>query len=237
MSASSSCLRIAPEVFARLPGLRVVTVEARGIGPASPRVEKMWIEAWQSLRRDFAYPNAQGHPRIAGWRQAMKSLGASAKDFPTSVESLVRRALKSESPFRINPLVDFYNAICLRHVVPAGGFDLESLAVERIALRFTEAGDTFQALGAEAAEPVPAGEVAYAAGKTILTRQLMWRQSHQGSIGERTRRALFVSELLPADGELAGRLEADLAAGLSELFGAQVIAAVVDEGSLSSPPG
>jgi DNA/RNA-binding domain of Phe-tRNA-synthetase-like protein len=229
-------LRIAPEVFARLPGLRVVTVMASGIGPSSPRVEPLWNEAWRDLRRGFAFPNAQSHPRIAAWRQAMKALGATPKEYPTSVESLVRRALKSETPFHVHPLVDFYNAVCLRHVVPAGGFDLESLA-GGVELRLTAGGETFQPLDGEAAESVPPGEVAYASGRTVVTRHLMWRQSRQGMIRVATRRALFVSELLAGDGELADRVESDLAGGLRDLFGAEVVSTVLDRERPSSPAG
>ena len=231
-----SGLRIAPEIFDRLPGLRVVTVAARGIGPGDSRVDAFWREAWSDLRRSFSHPSPQSHPRVAAWRAAMKGLGASPKDYPTSVEALVRRALKHEAPFRVHPLVDFYNAVCLRHVVPAGAFDLDALAPLPVDLRLTAAGDSFQALDAAQPEPVPAGEVAYAAGAVVVTRQLMWRQARQGLVGGGTRRALFVSELLPADGELALPVAADLAGGLRELFGAEVETAVLDAGSPSSLP-
>jgi DNA/RNA-binding domain of Phe-tRNA-synthetase-like protein len=84
---------------------------------------------------------------------------------------------------------------------------------------------------------VPAGEVAYAAGRVVVTRQLMWRQSRQAMIRVETRRALFVSELLPGDGDLAAPVESDLADGLRELFGAVVFSTVLDRERPSSPTG
>ena len=226
---SGAALEIAPEVFARLPGLRVVVVAAAGIAPRrAAEVEARWAAAWARVHGAFGFPNPQSHPRVAAWRAAMKEIGAPHKDYPTSVESLVRRALKSPQPFRVNPLVDFYNAVCLEHVVPAGGFDLDALDAS-LALRLTRAGDTFQALDAGAPEAVPAGEVAYAAGGAVVTRHLVWRQSRLGLVSADTRRALLVSEILPAHAELAEPVRAAIADGLRELFGAAVTSTVLAE--------
>ena len=129
-------------------------------------------------------------------------------------------------PFRVHPVVDFYNAVSLRHVVPAGAFDLAGLSGD-LELRLTREGDLFGALDAQDDEAVPPGEVAYATGATILTRHLVWRQSRRASIGVATRGALFVSELLAGPDELAPVVEAALAGGLRDLFGATVSAAVL----------
>ena len=76
------------------------------------------------------------------------------RHFPTSIEALLRRAMKGGSPFRINPLVDFYNAVSLRRVVPVGGFDLDRVPGP-LSVRLTRDGDTFSALDADGAVPVP----------------------------------------------------------------------------------
>jgi DNA/RNA-binding domain of Phe-tRNA-synthetase-like protein len=157
----------------------------------------------------------------------MRGIGAPHKEFPTSVESLVRRALKQPEPFRIHPVVDFYNALSLAHVVPAGAFDLD--AVSGVELRLTRAGDTFHSLDAEAAEAVAAGEVAYASGPQVLTRHLVWRQSRLALIAEGTRNALLMSELLGGQEALVPIVRDGLAAGARDLLGATVVAAVVSE--------
>ena len=56
----------------------------------------------------------------------MKAVGVSRKKSPSSVEALVRRAGKGGEPVSISPVVDFYNAISLKYLVPAGGFDIGS---------------------------------------------------------------------------------------------------------------
>jgi DNA/RNA-binding domain of Phe-tRNA-synthetase-like protein len=40
-------------------------------------------------------------------------MGVSGRKFPSSIEALLRRAFKGGEPLRINPLVDFYNAVSL----------------------------------------------------------------------------------------------------------------------------
>ncbi len=215
-------LTIAPEVFALLPGLRVVIVVADGIEDGDgPRVQRLWHDAWARVHTRFGFDNAQSHPHVQAWRAAMKAAGASHKEFPTSIEALVRRALKSAQPFQVNPRVDFYNAVSLDHVVPAGAYDLDTLPAP-LELRLTRHGDTFQALDAAVEEAVPAGEVAYACGSQVVTRHLVWRQSRLGLVTSSTRSALFLSEILPAHVEVAEPVRDTLSNGLSELFGASV---------------
>src|SRR5215469_5029787 len=110
--------------------MRVATAVALGMDNQTPRpeVEAAWAQVWSEAAGAAVYGNAQSHPRIAPWRESFTRMGVSGKQFPSSAEALLRRALKGGEPFRINPLVDWYNAISLRHLVPAGGFDLDDLA-------------------------------------------------------------------------------------------------------------
>jgi DNA/RNA-binding domain of Phe-tRNA-synthetase-like protein len=149
-------------------------------------------------------------------------MGVSGKEFPSSIEALLRRAMRGGEPFRINPLVDLYNAVSLRHVVPAGGFDLDQLGGP-LALRLTRAGDHFTALDADAPLPVPAGEVAYADGQTVLTRHFVWRQARVGLITPATRAVVLLSEIPGEVGaDVARQVLADLAAGLQSPIAAFV---------------
>lgn len=221
------------EVFERFPGLRIATVATRGIASgtaeAEAEVEARWRAAWDGAREAAApYGNAQSHPRVRPWRERFTAMGVSGKQFPSSVEALLRRAMKGGAPFTINPLVDFYNAVSLRHTVPAGGFDLADLRGP-VALRLTRPGDTFLALDADTKEPVPPGEVAYADGATILTRHLVWRQSRAGLLRPETRDALLLSEVLGEVGpETAEAVLADLREGMAALFGATTTGMLVD---------
>ena len=222
---------VEPDVFTRFPGMRLAVVVARDIdnGAERPEVSLAWSEAWAAAASTLApYGNAQSHPRVVAWRQRFQANGVSMRHFPTSIEALLRRAMKGGAPFRINPLVDFYNSVSLRHAVPVGGFDLDRVRGP-LAVRLTRDGDTFAALDAEGAVPVPEGEVAYATGSTILTRQLMWRQARDGLIHPETRTVFLVSESLPDCGPgLAEAVLDELGAGLRRSFGATTHSFVVD---------
>jgi DNA/RNA-binding domain of Phe-tRNA-synthetase-like protein len=224
-----------PAVFARFPGMRVAVAVARGIDNQSPRptVEAEWRAAWTDALRAAEYGNAQSHPRVRPWRERFAAMGVSGKAYPSSVEALLRRALKGGAPFQINPLVDWYNTISLRHVIPAGGFDLADIA-GALELRLTRAGDRFTALDAEETLEVPPGEVAYADGATLLTRHLLWRQSRAGLIRRETRDVIMLAEVLGELGpDAADAMLADFLAGLQVHFGVPARGAVVDEQHLS----
>jgi DNA/RNA-binding domain of Phe-tRNA-synthetase-like protein len=225
---------VAPEVFARVPGMRLAVVVARDLdnGADVPAVAAEWAEAWAGAAAAAApHGNAQSHPRIVPWRQRFQAIGVSMRQYPTSIEALLRRAMKGGPPFRINPLVDFYNAVSLRHVVPVGGFDLARIPGP-LAVRLTREGDTFNALDAEGVLAVPAAEIAYATGTTVLTRHLMWRQARDGLIHPETRSVFLVSESLPEGGPRLAEIVLDeLASGLRQRFGADVATFVMDEDS------
>ena len=225
---------VEPDVFARFSGMRLAVVVARDVdnlGDQHPIAEG-WAEAWEGAARAAApFGNAQSHPRVLAWRQRFQAIGVSMRHFPTSIEALLRRAMKGGAPFRINPLVDFYNGVSLRHTVPVGGFDLDRVAGP-LTVRLTRDGDTFAALDGDGRVPVPAGEIAYATGATVLTRQLMWRQARDGLIQPKTRAVFLVSESLPEMGPgLAETVLDELAAGLGRNFGASVQRFVVDAAS------
>ena len=157
----------------------------------------------------------------------------SAKKFPQSNESLYRRLLKDKKALRpINPVVDFYNAVSIKHAVTAGAFDLGELqtrSVQPLELRMSSAGDSFKALDAETDAPpteVGAGELVYAQGPMVLTRHLAWRQAAQGVVTEKTRSVIFMSEVLDGQGvagsmELTQRVADDLVDGLRRYFGVE----------------
>jgi DNA/RNA-binding domain of Phe-tRNA-synthetase-like protein len=226
---------VSPKIFELYPGLKLPVVVAQGLEPTanSIRVEKLWREAWEEAGLlASTYANAQSHPRVAAWREAMAATGVSGRKYPSSVESLLRRAFKGGEPPRVNPLVDFYNSISLRYVVPAGGFDLALLG-DALELRLTREADTFRPLDSASAERVEPKEVAYASGNEILTRHFVWKQSHTGLLSESTRSVFLVSEVLgeveeSADGLAQAVLE-DLCEGLRRHFGAEPVNFLVEQ--------
>ena len=221
-------LVIEPGIFDYFPGLRLAMAVARDLrNTASEALGIRWREAWRGAgARDL--PNAQSHPYVNAWREHLRGAGVSGKKFPTSIEAMLRRALKGGEPFHINPLVDFYNALSLRHVVPAGAWDLDEIPQD-LHLRFTRAGDQFTALDETEAIEVAEGEIAYESGTIVLTRHFMWRQAKQALVRTETRNVLLVSEIPGIAGrDVAETMRRDMVSGLREHFGVGAESAILD---------
>jgi DNA/RNA-binding domain of Phe-tRNA-synthetase-like protein len=225
-------LAVAPAVFESFPKLRLAVTVTEGIDNriSNPDLLQRWLRTWEEAGRlAGAVVNAQSHPRVRPWREAMGAIGVSGQKFPSSVEALLRRAMKGGAPFSINPLVDFYNLVSLGNVVPAGGFDQGKLE-DVLELRLTRPGDTFQALDESEPAEVAAGEVAYVTGQTVLTRHFVWRQSLAGLLTPETRSVFLVSEILgQLGGQLAESVIEDFRAGLTGYFEVAPRTFLVDE--------
>ena len=201
-------LNIDKTIFELFPGMKIVTAVANGLGTANVNAIADELDtAWQNAAREAVkYENPQSHPNIAPWGERMKAAGAPRKKFPSSIEALTRRAGKGGEPVRIGPLVDFYNAISLRYLVPAGGFDIDDLRYG-LELRLSRDGDTFKGLDDDEVINLPAGEVSYADGKDIVTRHFVWKQSRRAMITPESKNIFFISEVL---GELPFDLVEDV---------------------------
>jgi DNA/RNA-binding domain of Phe-tRNA-synthetase-like protein len=230
-------LKVAPEVWERLGRMRLVVVTAAGLENGTPRpaVETELSKVESELRRAWGYPNPQSHPRLAAWRDVFRCLGVSRKRHQSSVEALVRRVLGGRNLPRINPLVDLYNMLSLRHRVPAGGLDLDALRGDLV-LGFTRGGEPFRELGSEETVAVAEGELAYADDQGILTRHFVWRQSERAKVSPSTRRVLLVSEVLEAvEVGVEDAVATDLVGGLWRHFGVEAPSAILTAGTVAWP--
>lgn len=191
------------EIFDAFPGLKIIVVVAKNIHNdlVKPEIMEELSNAWKSAgAAAIEYGNPQSHPRVKVWVDHFKKLGVSRKKFPSSIEALIKRASKSDVPIAINPMVDFYNAISLKHIVTAGAYDIDQFR-HGLTLRFSKIGDSFQALDDPEPVQIPVGEVSYADGSEIVTRHFIWRQSKIGLVRPESKNVLLLSEIPGALGE------------------------------------
>lgn len=198
-----------PWVFEVNPEVRFGIVVGRGLknGPTSAEDEKLLSAAEEGLREHLNHPDGAAlkeHQDIAVYRDALRRAGINPNKFTNSVEGMSKRVTKGQSLPRINALVDLCNVIALRHVVSLGGHDLADIDAD-LEVRQTVEGDRFLPFGAEEFENVPAGELVFTAGKTIQTRQWLWRQSELGKMTTDTTDVFF--QLVGFAGEHFPRLE------------------------------
>ncbi|MGH9332697.1 MAG: B3/B4 domain-containing protein, partial [Vicinamibacteria bacterium] len=93
--------------FALFPEANIAVVVARGVDNRARETTSTALRSAQEAATErFRSVVFAEHPRIRCWREAYRAFGVKPKDYPSSIENLMRRALKGEPLRSINPLVD-----------------------------------------------------------------------------------------------------------------------------------
>ncbi|KDN86535.1 B3/B4 domain-containing protein [Kitasatospora cheerisanensis] len=192
-----------PAVAEAFPTARIALVTAHGVRGSEP-----WpatAAALDLLERQLAggdwQPADEQDERIAVWHAAYRAFGTNPRRIRPSVDALGRRLAKQGGLPRINPAVDSYNAVSVRHGLPAGAFDLAAVRGE-VVIRFADGDEEFTPLGEpDVVEQPKAGEVVYQDAAGVLTRHWNHRDAHRTRVTEHSTDALFVLETLRPDEE------------------------------------
>ena len=220
---------IQKELFDILPDLTIGMMAATDVDNTHPskEIDDLLIQAVEEMRKNFISDKAQDHPRIKPWRAAFSKLGISGSKFPSSIESMARRVLKGDPFPKINPVVDLYNSVSLRFLVPMGGHDLDTLE-GNIHLRFTEGGEPFTPMGGGEAVVVPKGELVYCDDREVLTRNWVWRQCEKDKATEKTKNIFIPVDVLGEVGrERADEIILDLSRLIPRYLGGTLFSAVL----------
>ncbi len=221
---------IQKELFDLLPDLTIGMVVATGLDNTRPsgEIDRLLEQTVEALKKNFVGDKAQDHPRIKPWRNAFAKLGISGSKFPSSVESMTRRILKGDPFPHINPLVDLYNSISLRHLVPMGGHDLNTLQ-GNLYLRFAEGWEPFTPMGGGETVTVQKGELVYRDDKEVLTRNWVWRQCEKDKATEKTRNIFIPIDVLGEVGkERANEIVRELSESIPKHLGGTIFSAVLN---------
>jgi DNA/RNA-binding domain of Phe-tRNA-synthetase-like protein len=220
---------VLPEIFEAFPGLRVGSVVAKGINNrgASPEIRHSIQRAQEEIRFRFNHESLKSHPKIQSWRKAFVFFGAKPKKHRSSVENLYRMAVDGKELRPINKIVDIYNYVCLKYMVPVGGDDLAKVDGD-IVLRFAQGDEVFTPLGFDEVQTARKGEVIYADQNKVLCRRWNWRESEKTKMTEQTRDVLLVSEGLPPVGqEEMEEIVEDLSQLIDKYCGGNVTTAIL----------
>jgi len=122
-------LRIEPEIFEQYPEVILGVAVIHGINNTGSDAEITGLlrEGEKTALESLGDTLIVEHPLIVPWREAYRKFGAKPKDYPSSIENLMRRIAKGEQVRHINKLVDIYNVISLKHFVPVGGEDIDKM--------------------------------------------------------------------------------------------------------------
>ena len=186
-------LAVAADVHALRPDFAVCAVAISGAGNAAGDAQS---EAWLREAEARAAAAADAHPHIAAWQEAYRQFGAKPQRTASSVDALWKRARAGGLP-RVNWLVDLYNAVSVRHVLPVGGEDLARFVgpIRLIRAAGTETFDTV-ANGAPLVEHPSPGEVVWADDLGVTCRRWNWRQGTRTRLTESSTEVLFLLERL-----------------------------------------
>lgn len=199
-------LHLSPAVADGFPDTLIALVTATGLrGRESwPRTSAALEELERQLADGSWQPADETDPRIEAWHTAYRSFGTNPRRIRPSVDALGRRLAKKGRLPRINPTVDSYNAVSVRHGLPAGAFDLDRIAGD-VTIRHADGTESFTPLGEpDTVEHPKPGEIIYADATGVLTRHWNHRDAHRTRVTEDSAHVVFALETLHAtrDGDL-----------------------------------
>lgn len=190
-------LHIDTSIFERFPASMTGVIVVRGVNNtvASPVEHLCTVE--DEVRIAFAGLEAPSkHPNILEWRKVFKAFECDPQKYRCSAEALVRQVLKGNVIWGINPLVDIYNYISLKYVVPVGGEDL-SAVVGDVQLTVATGSEAFIRLGSTENDPPEAGEVVYRDDVDVICRRWNWREAERTKLTPNTTDAIIVLDAMP----------------------------------------
>jgi DNA/RNA-binding domain of Phe-tRNA-synthetase-like protein len=225
---------IQKELFDILPDLTIGVVVANDVDNTHPsnEIDDLLSQAVGEMKKNFIGDKAQEHPRIKPWRTAFSRLGISGSKFQSSIESIARRVLKGDPLPNINPLVDLYNSISLRFLVPMGGHDLDTIE-GNIYLRFAEGWEPFTPMGGGETVRVPKGELVYRDDREVLTRNWVWRQCEKDKATEKTKNIFIPIDVLGEVGrERADEIILELSKLIPTYLGGTLFSSILNSNNL-----
>lgn len=188
---------ITPAVFDLLPALRVGLLRVSGVSNAGehPEVARLLREAEDTLRRKYTDETFKDAPHIVQFFEAHRAFGNNPKRYYPSHFALAKRVLKGGNLPSINPLVDLYNVLSLRYLLPVGGEDTDRCSGDIVLDRATGT-EPFIELGGTQNEPPEPGEVVYKDAQGVLCRKMNWREADRTKLTQDTTNAVLVIESL-----------------------------------------
>jgi len=188
---------IAQEVLEKFPEVKIALVVAKGIDNAKVSDELLseLRSVENEIKQKLKLETLTTHPKIVDWRNAYSFFGAKPKTFKNSVESLLRRVLKHGELPTINAIVNTYNMMSIKHILPAGGDDLDKVD-GNITLTIAKGGEPFTLLGGASTEQAEKGEVIYRDDKEVVCRRWNWRECDKTKMTEETKNVCLVIESL-----------------------------------------
>lgn len=187
--------KINPKIFTLFNNSSVAVIVARNINNAhyNPDIALLTSQIELKLRNEVNLEELSQHPNILPWRDTYRKFGSKPSDYKSSVEALARVVLKGTEIKKISPLVDLYNLISIKHLVPVGAEDIDKI-VRDLELTFADGTEEYTSLGSQENDPPKPGEVIYKDDIGVVCRRWNWREGERTKITPETKNAIIVIE-------------------------------------------
>lgn len=191
-------LIITPVIFKKYPKLIVGAVIAKGINNKGlqEKIYSLLDDMQELVKLNFIPSELSKHQMISPWRTAYSEFGTKPSKHHSSVEALIRQVLKGKKIPKVNKLVNIYNYLSLKHMLPMGADDLDKVE-GNIWLMFADGAEIFVPLNSTEIEHPNPGEVIYKDERRVLCRKWNWRECDKTKITEETKNAIIYVEALP----------------------------------------
>ena len=223
--------KIESDIFEEFPGLNIGIVIARQINNQGRNDELMGLirEKEKEILAEHDTETLSQYPRIESWRKAYSSFGAKPKKHKSSVESLYRMILNGTNLRHISKIVDIYNHVSIKYMIPVGGDDLAKVDGD-IRLKFARGDEIFIPLNSQEEQSAKPGEVVYVDEREVLCRRWNWRECDKTKMTEATKDVVLVSEGLPpfTQGEIQEIVE-DLSGLVKNYCGGETETAILNQ--------
>ena len=135
--------QVSKEFFDKLPNACFGAVAVRGLDNTHdiPELEEMLAGNVAECEAYFTGKKPKETEDILPYRAAFTALGINPNKFMCSIEALLTRIAKGKGFPHINAAVDLGNAVSIKHRLPMGAHDLDTIA-DGLDVRLAEEGDT-----------------------------------------------------------------------------------------------
>src|SRR3989344_4966720 len=191
--------KIDEKIFKKFPGLNIgiIMVKEMNNSGIPEDVLKSIKEKEQDIRNNYKTETLSQNPKIECWRKAYSLFGGEPKKNRSSIEALYKRIINGEELRHINKLVDIYNLISIKYMLPVGGEDLDKIK-GNIELTFASQNEPpVTLLGDKEARQPHEGEVIYKDEVSAICRRFNWREADRTKLTEETKNCVLVIEGLP----------------------------------------
>lgn len=224
--------KIDRKIFEKFPGLTIGVIICKNLNNSGTQeeVQKEIRKQENDIRAKYNTETLSQTPKIDVWRKTYSAFGAKPKENKSSVENLYRLVLQGVNLRHINKLVDIYNFISLKHMVPVGGEDIDKIQGD-VVLTFAEPNEpAVLLLGDKEPRPPHAGEVIYKDNISAICRRWNWREADRTKFTEETKNCFLVIEgLLPVTKEEIEEATKELKELVQKFCGGNITYQIVDD--------